>query len=69
MTVLAPSAAEADALSTAFYLLGMEATAAYVAHHPEIAAIVIEPGETPTHPKVTLLGLSEFDFEPRPIPA
>ena len=69
VTVLAPSAAEADALSTAFYLLGMEATAAYVAQHPEIAAIVIEPGETSTHPKVTLLGLSEFDFEPRPTPA
>src|SRR5207302_271095 len=36
VTVLAPTAADADALSTAFYLLGPEATAAYVAAHPEV---------------------------------
>ena len=34
VTVLAPTAAEADALSTAFYLLGPEAAAAYVGEPP-----------------------------------
>ena len=32
MTVLAPTAALADALSTAFYLLGPQAAARYVGH-------------------------------------
>ena len=44
VTVLAPTAAEADALSTAFYLLGAEAAAAYVAGHPEVGAVFVEEG-------------------------
>ena len=39
VTVLAPTAAQADALSTAFYLLGHEAASAYIARHPEIGAV------------------------------
>ena len=44
VTVLAPTAAEADALSTAFYLLGPEAAAAYVAGHPEVGVVFVERG-------------------------
>ena len=44
MTVLAPTAAEADALSTAFYLLGPDAAAAYIAEHPEVGAVFVEEG-------------------------
>jgi len=40
-TALAPTAAEADALSTAFYVMGPEATAAYCAAHPEIGAVLV----------------------------
>jgi thiamine biosynthesis lipoprotein len=57
VTVLAPTAAEADALSTAFYLLGIDETAAYIVEHPEIAAIFVEEG-----PRVVPLGLHDHDF-------
>jgi thiamine biosynthesis lipoprotein len=44
-TVLARTAAEADALSTAFYILGPEETADYCTAHPEVAAVLVCPGE------------------------
>lgn len=62
VTVLAPTAAEADALSTAFYLLGTDATAAYVESHPGVAAIFVEEGPADASPKVLLLGLTDADF-------
>ena len=40
VTVLAPTAAEADALSTAFYVMGPEAAMSYCRQHPSIAAMV-----------------------------
>ena len=42
-TVVAPTAALADALSTAFYVLGPTASLDYCRQHPEIAALVICP--------------------------
>lgn len=41
VTVLAPTAALADALSTAFYVMGLDKAAAYCDDHPEVAAILI----------------------------
>jgi thiamine biosynthesis lipoprotein len=43
-TVIAPSGALADALATAFFVMGIDATLAYCAAHPEVAAILIAPG-------------------------
>jgi thiamine biosynthesis lipoprotein len=43
VTVLAPTAAEADALSTAFFVLGLEKTRAYCDNHRGVAALVIPP--------------------------
>ena len=40
VTVLAPDAATADALSTAFYVMGVEAALDYCRHRPEIAAML-----------------------------
>jgi thiamine biosynthesis lipoprotein len=40
-TVLAPTAAEADALSTAFFIMGVDAALAYCASHPSISAIMV----------------------------
>jgi FAD:protein FMN transferase len=40
-TVTAPSAAVADALATAFFILGVEGARAYFASHPEIGAALI----------------------------
>jgi thiamine biosynthesis lipoprotein len=37
--VIAPTAEQADALSTAFYVSGLERARAYCAAHPEISAL------------------------------
>jgi thiamine biosynthesis lipoprotein len=44
-SVVAPSAAEADALSTAFYVGGLEIAERYCAAHRGIAAILLPEGE------------------------
>ena len=64
VTVLAPTAAAADALLTAFYLLGPDATADYIAAHPEIGAVIVEPGpaDGDGSPRVLAFGLKEYDF-------
>ncbi len=62
VTVLAPTAAMADALSTAFYLLGAEAAEAYVAEHQDIGAIFVEQGSSDRSPKVLTLGAIGHDF-------
>ncbi len=41
VTVLAPKAAEADALSTAFYVMGLEKAREYCHNRPEIGAILV----------------------------
>jgi thiamine biosynthesis lipoprotein len=43
-SVVAPTAAEADALATAFYVLGMEGARTYCAAHPEVGAILLPEG-------------------------
>jgi FAD:protein FMN transferase len=44
-TVLAPTAAESDALSTAFYVLGPQWAMDYCRRHPAIAAVMFCPAE------------------------
>jgi thiamine biosynthesis lipoprotein len=43
-SVIAPTAAEADALSTAFFILGVDAARRYCAEHPEVAAVMLPAG-------------------------
>jgi FAD:protein FMN transferase len=62
VTVLAPTAAEADALSTAFFLLGPDATSAYSARHPEVGAVIVKEGPADQSAKVLTFGLSPHDF-------
>jgi thiamine biosynthesis lipoprotein len=62
VTVLAPTAAIADALSTAFYLLGPIAAAAYIETHPDVGAVLVEPGPDGSAPRLSVLGLGEHDF-------
>jgi FAD:protein FMN transferase len=66
VTVLAPSAAIADALSTAFYLLGPIAAAAYIDAHPEIGAVFVERGPDEAAPRLSVFGLGEYDFFAEP---
>jgi FAD:protein FMN transferase len=44
-TVIARTAAEADALSTAFYVLGPNLAQQYCQTHPEIGMLLVTPGE------------------------
>jgi FAD:protein FMN transferase len=44
-TVIAPTAATADALSTAFYVMGPKAAEEFCSEHQEIAALMACPGE------------------------
>jgi FAD:protein FMN transferase len=64
VTVLAPTAAVADALSTAFYLLGPDFAAGYAAEHPEIGAVLVEDDSSPGTPRLRVFGLTEEDFTP-----
>lgn len=64
VTVLAPTAAEADALSTAFYLLGPEWTAAYLQDRPDIAALFVLANSEPGAPRLLTLNLGASDFVP-----
>jgi thiamine biosynthesis lipoprotein len=63
LTVLAPTAAEADALSTAFYLLGPETVVDYAAAHPGVGALFVLEGPG-GGPSVRAVGLADGDFEP-----
>lgn len=65
VSVLAPTAAEADALSTAFYLLGPERTARIVRDRPEIGVLfVLDPAAGDDRPRLVSIGLGEADFRP-----
>jgi thiamine biosynthesis lipoprotein len=43
-TVLAPRAVEADALATAFFVMGVDAVQEYCARRPELSAVLVIPG-------------------------
>jgi thiamine biosynthesis lipoprotein len=45
-SVVAPSAAEADALATAFFILGVEPARDYCACRPEVGAVLLPAGES-----------------------
>ncbi|HEX3448654.1 MAG TPA: FAD:protein FMN transferase [Isosphaeraceae bacterium] len=62
VTVLAPTAALADALSTAFYLLGPEAAAPYVAQHPEVGVVFVDKRPEQPSPCLLTFGLDDHDF-------
>jgi thiamine biosynthesis lipoprotein len=46
-TAVAPTAAEADALSTAFFVLGVDATRAYCEAHPDVGAVLLTDDDAP----------------------
>ena len=61
-TALASTAAEADALATAFFVMGPDPTAAYCASHPDIAAAMVCPDDENTGVVLHTWGLGEEDF-------
>jgi thiamine biosynthesis lipoprotein len=61
-TVAAPSAAEADALATAFFVLGVDHARAYCNAHPAIGALLMPTGEN--NPVIIGLGPHEVELIP-----
>ncbi len=58
VSVVAATAAEADALATAFYVMGPEAARAYCEAHTEVGFVMACPGRKRQDPlKSTSLGL------------
>ncbi len=55
-TAVAPSAADADALATAFYTMGPEKTAAYCESHPDVTALLVCSGENGGPVEVKIAG-------------
>ncbi len=64
VTVLAPTAAEADALSTAFYLLGPGATAEFLGNRPDVGVIFVLNGSFERrHDRLRMINVDVADFE------
>ena len=67
-TVLARTAAEADALSTAFYVLGPTAALEYCRRYGEmhggLSALLVVPGPRPGGAEIVTYGLDEGDWRP-----
>ncbi len=61
-TVTAPTAEEADALATAFFILGVEKTAKFCEQNPHLGALLLPQG---ANAKLQILGVAreEFTFE------
>ncbi|MDX1964993.1 MAG: FAD:protein FMN transferase [Pirellulales bacterium] len=61
-TVLAPTSAMADAISTACYVLGAEGAAELLATQPGVAALIFSPGKKASEWELTTLGLDPADL-------
>jgi thiamine biosynthesis lipoprotein len=62
-TVVAPTAAEADALSTAFYVMGPAAVSEYCVRHPDIGALLIIPGPREGDVRLLNFGLNDDQWQ------
>ena len=61
-SVLAPSAADADALATAFYVMGPQAAGEYCRNHQDVAAVMLCPGQPEGTIETHLFGLDQRDW-------
>lgn len=61
-TVLAPTAAQADALATALFVMGPDAAAAYLQAKPDLAAIFVLPGSRAGDTNVVALGMKDDEW-------
>jgi thiamine biosynthesis lipoprotein len=61
-TVVAPTAAAADALSTAFFVLGVDGARRYCEAHPDVGALLLPTGAT--DPLVFGLAANEIELAP-----
>ena len=61
-TVLGPAAEQADALATAFFVMGIEATRDYCRDHPELAVVFVRPSTRGSTVALELIQLEESDI-------
>lgn len=62
-TVIMSNAAEADALSTAFYIMGVEAAQAYCATHPNVGTLLILEDDAGDSPRALSIGIENDVLE------
>jgi len=62
-TAIAPSAAEADALSTAFYVIGADAAIDYCRTHPQIGTVLVCPIRHRGGAEIRTEGLQEGELQ------
>lgn len=65
-TVLAPSAETADALSTAFYVMGVERAVEFCRNRPELGAVLIAPARTRGGWSVHRVGIADDQWLQEP---
>lgn len=63
VNVTAPTAAEAEALSTAFYVLGVEPVLKYCENHPNIGVLMILPQGKSKHTQLITINLKAQEVE------
>ena len=61
-TVLAPTAAQADALATAFFVMGLEASIEFCQTRPEFGALLVSAGEQAGSMELDAVGIEEHDW-------
>ena len=59
-TVLARSAAEADAMATTFFVMGVEPTRAFCEHHPELSVVFVLPGKRQGAVSLEMINADDF---------
>lgn len=63
-TVIAPTAAEAEALSTAFYVMGPDKVEDFCADRPQLAALLVLPADREGEIELHTFGLDDSRWEP-----
>lgn len=63
-TVLAPTAARADGLATAFFVMSVEEVEKYCAQHTEVGAVLVCPGNEPAEIAIRAFGMLDSDWTP-----
>lgn len=60
-TAIARTAAEADALSTAFFVLGADGTRRFCREHPDVGAVLVVRGTSNAAPEVIVIGAANVE--------
>ncbi len=63
VTVIAPTAAEAEALSTAFYVMGPDATASYCRDRASLKVLMVLPGTRQGEIEVQAINLADEEWQ------